>query len=73
MMFLVWPSPYLTIRLVFAILLRWEFVSFFGACSPKKRRSKEVFLVRHGFHSYFEWGLPGGWLKKNEARQAGLR
>lgn len=27
----------------------------------------EVFMVRHVFHPLYEWGLPGGWLKKNEA------
>lgn len=32
----------------------------------------EVFLLRHVFHPHFEWGLPGGWLKKNEAPEAGV-
>ncbi|GJM40098.1 MAG: hypothetical protein DHS20C20_03800 [Ardenticatenaceae bacterium] len=27
----------------------------------------EVFMVRHVFHPLYEWGLPGGWLNKNEA------
>ena len=31
----------------------------------------EIFMVRHVFHPVFEWGLPGGWLKKNEAPAAG--
>ncbi len=29
-------------------------------------------MLRHVFHPYFEWGLPGGWLKKNEAPEAGV-
>ena len=28
--------------------------------------------ARHVFHPYFEWGLPGGWLKKDEAPTAGV-
>jgi ADP-ribose pyrophosphatase YjhB (NUDIX family) len=27
----------------------------------------EVFMVRHVFHPGYEWGLPGGWLNRNEA------
>lgn len=27
----------------------------------------EVFMVRHVFHPMYEWGLPGGWLNRNEA------
>lgn len=27
----------------------------------------EVFMVRHVFHPVYEWGVPGGWLKKNES------
>ncbi len=27
----------------------------------------EIFMVRHVFHPVYEWGLPGGWLKRNEA------
>jgi ADP-ribose pyrophosphatase YjhB (NUDIX family) len=32
----------------------------------------EVFMLRHVFHPYYQWGLPGGWLKKNEAPAAGV-
>lgn len=32
----------------------------------------EIFMLRHVFHPTFEWGLPGGWLKKNEAPTAGV-
>ena len=32
----------------------------------------ELFMVRHVFHHFYEWGLPGGWLKKNEAPEAGV-
>lgn len=34
--------------------------------------ANEVFMLRHVFHPYYEWGLPGGWLKKNEAPDAGV-
>lgn len=34
--------------------------------------ANEVFMLRHVFHPYYEWGLPGGWLKKNEAPAAGV-
>jgi ADP-ribose pyrophosphatase YjhB (NUDIX family) len=33
---------------------------------------EEVFLLRHVFHPTTPWGLPGGWLRRNEAPQAGL-
>jgi 8-oxo-dGTP diphosphatase len=33
---------------------------------------EEVFLLRHVFHPTTPWGLPGGWLGRNEAPQAGL-
>lgn len=32
----------------------------------------EIFMLRHVFHPTFEWGLPGGWLKKNEAPDVGV-
>lgn len=31
----------------------------------------EVFMVRHVFHPVYEWGLPGGWLNRNEAPDVG--
>lgn len=34
--------------------------------------ANEVFMLRHVFHPYYEWGLPGGWLQKNEAPAAGV-
>jgi ADP-ribose pyrophosphatase YjhB (NUDIX family) len=33
--------------------------------------SGEVFMLRHVYHPFYEWGLPGGWLKRNEAPAAG--
>ncbi len=27
----------------------------------------ELFMVRHVFHPVYQWGLPGGWLNRNEA------
>lgn len=29
--------------------------------------ASEVFMVRHVFHPVYQWGLPGGWLNRNEA------
>lgn len=34
--------------------------------------ANQVFMLRHVFHPYYQWGLPGGWLKKNEAPAAGV-
>ena len=34
--------------------------------------AKEVFMLRHVFHPHYEWGLPGGWLKRNEAPDVGV-
>lgn len=33
---------------------------------------EEILLLRHVFHTPNPWGLPGGWLGRNEAPQAGL-
>lgn len=30
-----------------------------------------VFMLRHVFHPAWPWGLPGGWLKRNEAPEEG--
>ncbi len=30
-----------------------------------------VLILRHVFHPYFPWALPGGWLKRHEPPQAG--
>jgi 8-oxo-dGTP diphosphatase len=32
---------------------------------------KRVLLLRHVFHPYVPWGLPGGWLNRNEAPEEG--
>lgn len=32
----------------------------------------QVFLLRHVFHSHMPWGLPGGWLGRNEAPEDGV-
>lgn len=34
---------------------------------------RRVYLLNHVFHPYVPWGLPGGWLKRHEAPQAGLK
>lgn len=28
-------------------------------------------MLRHVFHPFYEWGLPGGWLKRDESPAAG--
>lgn len=33
----------------------------------------EVLLLRHVFHTRYPWGLPGGWLGRDEAPADGLR
>ena len=32
---------------------------------------EEVFMLRHVFHTNYEWGLPGGWLKRDEPPDKG--
>ena len=32
----------------------------------------EILLLRHVFHTAIPWGLPGGWLGRNEAPEDGL-
>ena len=32
---------------------------------------QRVFLLRHVFHPYAPWGLPGGWLNRNEDPEVG--
>jgi len=34
--------------------------------------NEEVFLLRHVFHPAGPWGLPGGWLNRNEAPADGV-
>lgn len=34
--------------------------------------NEEVLLLRHVFHTVNPWGLPGGWLGRNEAPAQGL-
>lgn len=34
--------------------------------------NEEVLLLRHVFHTSTPWGLPGGWLSRDEAPAAGL-
>lgn len=49
---------------------------------PKKRISASlvvfddqdrVLLLKHVFHPYIPWGLPGGWLSRNESPEACAR
>ena len=39
-----------------------------GAFNP----DEEGFLFRHGFHPPIPWGLPGGWLARDEAPACGV-
>lgn len=34
--------------------------------------AEQVLLLRHVFHSYAPWGLPGGWLNRQEAPAEGV-
>jgi ADP-ribose pyrophosphatase YjhB (NUDIX family) len=43
-----------------------------GVALVTLNEADEVFMLRHVFHAYYEWGLPGGWLKKNEAPEVGV-
>lgn len=61
-------------------LFRWGMRLMIQLAVPRTRvgvavvavnEEAEVFMVRHVFHPVFEWGLPGGWLKKNEPPAAG--
>ena len=42
-----------------------------GVALVALNEADEIFMLRHVFHPIFEWGLPGGWLKKNEAPAVG--
>jgi ADP-ribose pyrophosphatase YjhB (NUDIX family) len=33
---------------------------------------ERIFMLRHVFHPTVPWGLPGGWLKRNEAPEVGI-
>lgn len=33
---------------------------------------QQVLLLKHVFHARVPWGLPGGWLSRNEAPESGL-
>lgn len=35
-------------------------------------QSNQILLLRHVFHPVTPWGLPGGWLNKNEAPAVGV-
>ena len=34
--------------------------------------NEEILLLRHVFHTSHPWGLPGGWLGRNESPESGL-
>ncbi|MCA9917624.1 MAG: NUDIX domain-containing protein [Anaerolineales bacterium] len=38
-----------------------------GVAAVAVNEANEVFMVCHVFHPVYQWGLPGGWLKRNEA------
>jgi ADP-ribose pyrophosphatase YjhB (NUDIX family) len=42
-----------------------------GVAVVAVNKANEIFMLRHVFHPVYEWGLPGGWLKKNESPAAG--
>ena len=67
----------LVIRRPFSDFLAWGVRSFV----PRQRvgvglvafnADEEVLLLRHVFHTAAPWGLPGGWLARDEAPAAGV-
>ena len=42
-----------------------------GVAVVAVNEAEEVFMLRHVYHPFWEWGLPGGWLKRNEAPTVG--
>ena len=38
-----------------------------GVAAVAVNEAEEVLMLRHVYHPFYEWGLPGGWLKRNEA------
>jgi len=43
-----------------------------GVCLVAFNSNEEVFLLRHVFHTEVPWGLPGGWLARDEAPAHGV-
>lgn len=60
---------------------RWAMVAGVGMAVPRQRvgaalvafnAKGEVLLLRHTFHPGVPWGLPGGWMGRNESPAEGL-
>jgi ADP-ribose pyrophosphatase YjhB (NUDIX family) len=73
----MWKSK--AAKLVKLPLARWGIRLATKLIVPRQRvgvalvalnEAEEVFMLRHVYHPYYEWGLPGGWLKRNEAPAA---
>ena len=62
------PLAYLAMKIATRLLVPRQRV---GVAIVAFNAADEVFMLRHVFHPYYEWGLPGGWLKKNEAPAKG--
>lgn len=64
-----WPAARLAMKVATLLLVPRSRV---GVALVAVNNASEIFMVRHVFHPVYEWGLPGGWLKKNEAPAAGV-
>lgn len=59
-------------RLPFLMRLPYFLYSFIqpkftiGVAAVVFNDQQEVLLVEHVFHPYYAWGLPGGWIDRNE-------
>lgn len=62
------PLVYKLMRLMIRLVVPRTRV---GVAVVAVNEAEEVFMVRHVFHPVYQWGLPGGWLEKNEAPAVG--
>ena len=58
------PLTYKFMRLMIRLVVPRSRV---GVAVVAVNEACEVFMVRHVFHPVYQWGLPGGWLNRNEA------
>lgn len=63
-----WPLSYLMGWAIRLVVPRQRI----GVALVAFNAREEVFLLRHVYHPSSPWGLPGGWLGRNEAPSAGV-
>lgn len=61
--FIRFPLVYKLMRLMIRLVVPRTRV---GVAVVVVNEADEVFMLRHVFHPVYQWGLPGGWLKRNE-------